>query len=148
MANTYSCSFEHIIWSTKCRERTITADLKDRVEQLLTKIAEDKKANVLSVCAMPEHIHLLVKVPPTLSVSDLVGSLKRRSSKLINEGGVSRLYWQIGFGAFSISESHVKRVIRYIEGQAKHHKEYLFEAEYKEWLDKYGADYDERYVFG
>jgi len=86
---------------------------------------------------------------PTQSLSDLMQDVKGDSSKWINERGFvkGKFSWQEGYGAFSYSRSHVGKVIDYIRNQEEHHRKKTFIEEYTELLDKFGVEYDERYIF-
>jgi len=98
---------------------------------------------------MPDHIHLFVGMRPTQSISDLAQDVKGDSSKWINQKKFvkGRFSWQEGFGAFSYSKSHVDHVIDYIKNQAIHHKKKTFIEEYHDLLEKFGIEFDERYIF-
>jgi len=92
---------------------------------------------------------MLIGLQPDLSLSELVRDVKAASSKFINEKRwmTGRFSWQEGFGAFSYSRSQLGDVIRYIENQQKHHAKQSFKEEYFELLEKFGVEYDQRYVF-
>ena len=98
---------------------------------------------------MPDHLHLLVGLRPDSSLSDLVRDIKAGSSKFIKEKRwvAGRFSWQEGFGAFSYSRSHLGAVIRYIENQQRHHAKKSFRVEYIELLEKFGVEYDRKYIF-
>jgi REP element-mobilizing transposase RayT len=98
---------------------------------------------------MPDHLHLLVGLRPDASLSDLVGDIKTGSSNFINKRRwvAGRFSWQDGFGAFSYARSQLSTVIRYIENQPRHHAKKTFRQEYIELLEKFGVDYDQRYIF-
>jgi len=98
---------------------------------------------------MPDHIHILIGLRPSQSLSDLMKLVKRSSSNWINEKNLTeeKFSWQAGFGAFSYSKSQVPRVIKYIQNQEKHHEKQTFYDEYIEMLKAYDVDFDERYVF-
>lgn len=110
-------------------------------------IATDIGVKPLAVYAMPEHVHLLVSMRATQTLSEVVGHVKRRSAKLFNETSNSHVHWQRGYGAFSVSRDHVQTVINYILNQEEHHRRKNFEKEYIEWLNKHQIDYDPDYVF-
>lgn len=74
-------------------------------------------------------------------------NLKVNSSRWMGEQGIN-FAWQKGYGAFSVSSSHVENVIRYIRNQKEHHKKRSFEEEFIALLKKYKVDYDPKYVFG
>jgi hypothetical protein len=98
---------------------------------------------------MPDHIHMLIGLRPTQSLSDLLQDIKGSSSKWINEKRFTRgkFSWQEGFGAFSYSKSELLNVIHYINNQPVHHKKKTFIEEYLELLNDFEIDYDDRYVF-
>jgi hypothetical protein len=77
----------------------------------------------------------------------LVGDIKRSSSRWIKSKGSSNFYWQRGYGVFSIGQSQVSTVAKYIANQKEHHGRIEFEDEYREFLNRYEIEYDERYVW-
>jgi putative transposase len=83
------------------------------------------------------------------AISELVKELKRESSQWAKSKGpkMKSFYWQNGYGAFSISPSHVNALIKYIENQEEHHKKESFQDEFRRLLKKYGVEFDERYVW-
>ena len=98
---------------------------------------------------MPDHLHMLVGLKPDICLSDLVRDVKANSSKFINDKRwvAGRFSWQEGFGAFSYSRSQLGSVIRSIENQQKQHATKTFREEYVELLERFGVDYDQRYIF-
>jgi REP element-mobilizing transposase RayT len=98
---------------------------------------------------MQDHIHLLIGLNPSISISALVLDIKRASTNFINENNVvSRQFnWQKGYGAFSYSKSQVKDVVNYILNQEAHHQKKTFRQEYVEFLQKFEVEYEEKYLF-
>ena len=98
---------------------------------------------------MPDHCHLFVGLHPAQSISDLAEEVKTAATKFIKKQPWMPFdfAWQKGFGAFSYSRSQLGTVIRYIENQQKHHAKKSFREEYVELLEKFGVDYDPRYIF-
>jgi len=98
---------------------------------------------------MPDHIHILIGLKPTMCLSDLVRDIKANSSKFINEKKWpdGRFEWQKGFGAFSYLQSQLDRVINYIKNQESRHKKKSFREEYEDFLKKYCVNYDVKYIF-
>jgi putative transposase len=94
-------------------------------------------------------VHILLGLQPDLALSDLLRDVKANSSGFINKKRwvAGRFIWQEGFGAFSYSRSQIGQVIRYIENQQKHHAKRTFREEYLELLEKFGVEFDDRYVF-
>ena len=98
---------------------------------------------------MPDHIHLFVSLPSTMSVSQGANALKSNSSAWVHEeiAGKAKFRWQAGYGAFTVSKSAEDALKRYIENQEEHHRRQTFEVEFTALLDKHEVEYDERYVF-
>jgi len=84
-----------------------------------------------------------------INIADLVEEVKTESSKWIKTKGAEfrNFHWQRGYGAFSIGQSQLSSVKRYIAGQKVHHQRVTFQDEYRKFLKSYGIDYDERYVW-
>jgi putative transposase len=99
---------------------------------------------------MPDHIHILIGYNPKNALSDIVRDIKAASSKMINEEHWvhGKFEWQNGFGAYSYSRSQLDHVIRYIQDQEKHHTIKSFRAEYVEFLEAFGVEYDPKYLLG
>ncbi len=98
---------------------------------------------------MPDHLHILFGMRPTQSISDLLQDIKGNSSKWINERKFTkrRFSWQEGYGAFSYSKSQLPQVIQYIAKQQEHHLKKTFIKEYKESLNAFNVEFDDRYIF-
>ncbi len=98
---------------------------------------------------MPDHIHILLGMKPTQSLSDLMKQVKQDSSKWINDNKLTpeKFSWQAGFGAFSYSKDQIPNVIKYIQNQEEHHKTKKFNDEYIDLLKEFKIDYNEQYIF-
>jgi putative transposase len=105
------------------------------------------KVMVLAIGAVPDHLHLLISLPPTQNLAKVVCDLKANSSKWMNETGVP-FSWQQGYGAFSVSPSRVDNVQRYIGNQSEHHRKRTFDEEFLDLLEKSGIPFEAKYVFG
>jgi putative transposase len=149
MANTYTQIYIHIVFAVEGRQSLVKAEHNNELQKYITGIVTAKKQKLIAINNLPDHLHLLVGLRPDSSLSDLVRDLKAGSSKFINEKRwvVGRFSWQEGFGAFSHSRSQLGTVIRYIENQQKHHARKSFRGEYITLLEKFGVDYDARYIF-
>ena len=150
MANTYTSLFYHVVFSTKNREPFIGPDIEQRVWAYIGGVARQHDMTALQVGGIEDHIHVLVLAPPVLSPSQIAQYVKGDSSKWIHETfpTLQRFAWQTGYGAFSVSKSGVSSVVDYIQNQRQHHARKTFQAEYVEFLQRHGVDYDERYVWG
>jgi putative transposase len=119
------------------------------LQKFITGIVSTRNQKLIAINNMPDHLHLLVGLRPDFPLSDLVRDIKAGSSKFIKEQRwvAGRFSWQEGFGAFSYSRSQLGTVIRYIENQQRHHAQQSFREEYVELLEKFGVEYDDRYIF-
>jgi REP element-mobilizing transposase RayT len=103
----------------------------------------------LRVGGTEDHVHILCRLSKTIDVATLIRELKRESSKWIKEQNprLADFSWQKGYGAFSVSPSHVPALIEYILNQEEHHRRETFQDEYRRLCKKYGVDIDERYCW-
>ena len=149
MANTYTQIYIHVVFAVEGRENLIRPEHNDELQKYITGIVSGQKQKLIAINNMPDHLHLLVGLRPDATLSDLMRDVKAGSSKFINEQHwvAGRFSWQEGFGAFSYSRSQLGAVIRYIENQQKHHTRRSFRDEYVELLEKFGVQYDRRYIF-
>ena len=139
----------HIVFSTKNRQRWLTDGFREEVFAYMAGIATKQGGFAIRLGGFYDHVHLLVRIPAKLSVSDFVGTLKSNSSKHINDTSelLRKFGWQDGFGAFTVSVSQKNRVIEYIENQMAHHAGQSFEDEYLRLLKKHEVEYDPRYIW-
>ena len=149
MANTYTKIYLHIVFAVEGRQNLIKPEHNDELQKYITGIVSGQKQKLIAINNMPDHVHLLIGLQPDLALSDLVRDVKAGSSGFIKRKRWvdGRFSWQEGFGAFSYSRSQLDTVIRYIQNQQKHHAKKSFREEYVEMLEKFGVDYDKRYIF-
>ena len=127
----------------------IMPELQPRLFQYIGGIARENKIKLLAAGGVDDHVHLLISMPSTISISKAMQLLKGGSSKWIHETFPEhRLFeWQEGYGAFSIGVGDVERTVNYINNQAEHHGKIDFKAEFRAFLRKHDIEYDERYIF-
>ncbi len=149
MAQTFSNLLIHVIFSTKNREPHIDPQLKPDLMGYMGGIVREMKGCALAINGTADHVHLLLRLPPTISVADALRVLKTNSSRWVHESSRSRrgFGWQAGYGAFSVSESNIPNVIRYISNQETHHRRIRFQEEFVTFLKKHKIKYDERYIW-
>jgi len=149
MANTYTQLYFHIVFAVKGREGLISKNWEEQLYKYITAIVTDKSQKMMFVNGMPDHLHLLIGTKPNCNLSDLVRVIKTNSTKWINEKQFvpGKFAWQIGFGAFTVSQSQVPRVIDYIKNQEQHHQKTTFKEEYIEFLNANNIDFDQKYIF-
>ncbi len=149
MPSTYTNLLYHLVFSTKHRREFITPDLRDELYPYLGGAIRDEGGILLECGGMPDHVHLLVKLPADLAIATLLRTIKSKSSKWIHERPDfdRRFAWQTGYGAFTVSQSQVDRVRKYIQTQERHHRRATFQEELVSLLKKNQIEYDERYLW-
>ena len=149
MANTYTQIHIQFVYAVKFRESIIGKDWKDELYKYTTGIIQKNNHKMIAINGMSDHIHILIGMRPTQSISDLIQDVKGCSSKWINKKGVlkGKFEWQEGYGAFSYGKSQVNDVVNYINNQESHHKKMTFLEEYQTFLEKFEVEYDEKFIF-
>jgi REP element-mobilizing transposase RayT len=149
MAHSFVHLLVHIVFSTKDRRPCMDGDLPTRLFPYVGGIVRELDGHALAIGGMPDHIHLLVSLPQTRAVADVLRVVKANSSRWVHETWAERrdFAWQTGYGAFSVSQSNRETVQRYIEHQAEHHRKLSFQEEFRALLRKHGLEYDEHYAW-
>ena len=149
MANTYTKLFYHIVFGTKRREPLVSATLCKDLYAYIGGIIRAHKSALVEIGGMPDHVHLVVRTRPDISVSELVRLVKANSSKWANErgGSTGRFAWQEGYGAFSVSFSQLPALREYVRNQAEHRRTRTFEEEYVEFLRRHEIEFDEAHLW-
>jgi REP element-mobilizing transposase RayT len=149
MANTYTQIHLHIIFAVQNRLSLIQDSWADRLYQYITGIVQTNNHKMIIVNGMPDHLHIVIGMRPSQSLSDLMQDIKASSSKWINDNKLvkGKFQWQESYGAFSYSKSSLPKLIEYVKNQKIHHQKKTFLQEYKEFLDLFEVEYDERYIF-
>ena len=149
MPNTYTQLLTQLVFAVKGRQNLIEEPIRERIEKFICGTATKRKHKPLAIYCNPDHLHFLIGLNPDQSISDLVKEIKISSNSLINDNHLTKqkFYWQEGYGAFSYSKSALDNVVKYILNQKEHHKKKTFQEEYKNYLEKFGVEYDEKYLF-
>jgi putative transposase len=147
MAHSYSRIHVHLVFSTKDRRNSIPKEWQPRLWAYLGGICRHHEIRAVAIGGTENHVHLLILLPPRLSVAKAVALLKANSSKWMREQGHDST-WQEGYGAFSVSSSNLDQVIRYIQNQDTHHRKTNFEDEFRTLLRRHRVEYDPEWVFG
>ena len=139
----------HIIFSTKDRTPIQDASLIPALHAYLATVARDKDCECFRAGGVADHVHLAVRLSRTITVAQLVESLKTGSSKWIKTQSPTSAHfaWQSGYGAFSVGPSDLEALRSYIDAQEEHHRKHTFQEEYRAFLKKYGVEFDERYIW-
>jgi len=149
MPQSLSFTLIHLIFSTKDRVPWIDAEYQEELYAYLAETTRKQQCECYRVGGVRDHVHLAIRLSRTVSISKLVEELKSNSSKWMKRRSpeLSAFSWQKGYGAFSLSPKDLDTLVIYIDKQAEHHRKKSFQEEYRQVLDKYGVDWDERYVW-
>lgn len=149
MANTYTQIHIQMVFSVQDRFCLISDKWKDNLFRYITGIVQNNNHKLLAINGMPDHVHILIGLRPSQSISELMKDIKGDSSKWINENKFvrGRFSWQEGYGAFSYCRDEINKVIQYINNQLIHHRSKDFLEEYKDLLNEFGIEYDEKFIF-
>ena len=139
----------HIIFHIKTTSPRLEPDDLERIWCYIGGIIRNIGGAVVQIGGVSDHIHILSSLPKNMSVVDFVKMIKVESSKWIKtiDDKYQSFAWQNGYGAFSVSPSVIPKVVEYIKNQQEHHRIKTFAEEYRTFLEAYGIEYDERYVF-
>ena len=140
----------HVVFSTKNRKPWLQNEpLRSELHGQLAATSGRMGCAALAVGGVEDHVHLLGRLVRTASVADWIKELKRTSSLWIKrrDRRLAQFQWQAGYGAFSVSQSNVRAVVRYIENQVAHHRTCGFQDEYRMLLTRHQINFDERYVW-
>jgi len=135
----------HVVFSTKDRRDLIPFGLEPRLFGYISGIISNNKGRMIIAGGTANHIHLLISIG-RIDIGELIGDIKRDSSKWMKQY-VLDFYWQRGYGAFSIGQSQVPSVVRYIANQKEHHDEQSYRDEFRALCRKYEVEIDERYCW-
>ncbi|MDQ6479660.1 IS200/IS605 family transposase [Dyadobacter sp. LHD-138] len=149
MPNTYSQIYLQFVFAVKNRESLIPKMHKEELQKYFTSLVQNRKAKMLAVNCMPDHVHIFVGFKPVTSISDFVKEIKVESNEFVNAKKWTnfRFGWQEGYGVFSYSHSHIDVVVKYILNQEEHHRKRTFKEEYCDFLKKFNVSFEEKYLF-
>ena len=149
MANTYHQIYLQTVFAVKYRNAVIDKSWKEQLYGVIGNLINETASKTIIVNGVEDHVHCFLGLKPVVSVSELMKTVKAKSSKYINDHKLTpeRFEWQGGYGVFSYSQSAVESVFKYIQNQEAHHKKQTFRDEYLEFLKKFNVEYDEQYIF-
>jgi putative transposase len=149
MANTYHQIYLQAIFATKYRNAVIDKEWKSTLYGVIGNLINETNCKTIIVNGVEDHVHCFLGLKPVISISELMKTVKAKSSKYINDHKLTseRFEWQEGYGVFSYSQSSVDKVYKYIQNQEAHHKKQTFRDEYLTFLKKFKIAYDEQYIF-
>ncbi len=140
----------HCVFATKERQPFLSHEIRDRLHPYLGGIARDNSMKALAIGGTEDHVHILLSIPATLSVSKAMQLMKGNFSKWLRdtfpEIKSKEFAWQQGFGAFSISVSSIDDTVRYIRNQEQHHQKKSFRNEFENFLRKHKIEFDPKHI--
>jgi putative transposase len=149
MPNTFSQIYLQFVFAVQYRRSLVPKENKEELHKYITGLVQNRKAKMLAVNCMPDHIHLFVGFKPVVLISDFVKEIKVESNEFINDKKwlKEKFNWQEGYGVFSYSHSHIDKVVKYVLNQEDHHKKQTFKGEYEGLLKKFQIPFEEKYLF-
>ncbi len=149
MANTFSQIYIQTVFAVSSRLSLIKPAFQEELYKYIAGIVRNQGQKLIAINGMPDHIHILFGLRPSMALADLVQEIKVDSTNFINKNKFvrGRFNWQEGYGAFSYGHSQLNTIIRYIQNQQKHHDRRSFQNEYMSFLRKFDIAFDEKYVF-
>jgi REP element-mobilizing transposase RayT len=149
MANTYHQIYLQTVFAVKYRRAIINKTWKEKLFAVIGNLINETNCKTIIVNGVEDHVHCFIGLKPVVSVSELMKTVKAKSSKYINDHKLTsaRFEWQEGYGVFSYSQSGVDAVYKYIQNQEAHHKKQTFRDGYLGFLKKFKVEYDEQYIF-
>jgi REP element-mobilizing transposase RayT len=143
----YTNLLYHIVYATKERAPLITDTLRPRLHEYLGGTVRGLGGVAIEINGTEDHVHILARVRPTISISEFMSKLKSGSSGWAKRQTKGRFGWQARFGAFTVSESQVARIRGYIRNQEVHHRKHSFEDEFKALLRAHKIDFDAAHLW-
>ena len=140
----HSCieNYLHIIFSTKNRAPLIIPEIEERLHSYIVGISKKLKVPILKINGMEDHIHILLKLHPSIALATLIKEYKAYSSGWMKKIGYPQFNWQEGYGGFSYSKSMLEPLINYIGNQKIHHSKSTFEEEIELLKKQWGIEWN------
>ena len=149
MPQSLSLVIVHIIFSTKDRAPLLDTDVRPRLHAFLATVARNAGCEAYRIGGVADHVHLAVRLSRTITIAELVETLKTSSSKWLKTQSptLAAFAWQRGYGCFSVGPTDLQALCEYVDRQEEHHQRRTFQEEFRMFLEKYGVEYNEAYVW-
>jgi REP element-mobilizing transposase RayT len=149
MANTYHQIYLRIVFAAKYRKAVLEKSWRKQVFAVMGNLINETGCKTLNINGVEDHVHCFVGLKPVVSISELMKTVKGKSSKYINDHSLTpeHFEWQVGYGVFSYHQSMVETIYNYVAIQEEHHKIQTFSEEYLGLLKEFQVEYDEQYLF-
>ena len=148
--HSYSRIWLHLVWTTLNRERLLNLASAAKLSGFLSEYADSKGIYLKINFVNPEHVHALIDLPTGTTVEEVMQLFKGASSHWVNEQGLvaGKFSWGRGYGCFSVSQSNVADVAKYIADQAEHHRVKSFAEEFRAFVEKHGLHWHDEKTVG
>ena len=148
MSQSLARNIIHLVFSTENREPYLQAAIRPGLHAYMAGILAKWQSPAILINSVADHVHILFVLSKNHALCKVVEAVKTGSSKWAKQNGADpAFHWQNGYGAFSVSPSALEQVRGYIADQEEHHKAMDFQNEFRQFLQKHGVEYDERYVW-
>ncbi|MCD8288343.1 MAG: IS200/IS605 family transposase [Prevotella sp.] len=138
----------HAVFPTHARQHTINPEHDQDLYAYIAGIIKNQGGFLHAIGGMPDHIHILLDIPATITVADCIKDIKQYSSAWLHENRDFPMWdgWGAGYSVFTCSAFETDGVVKYVNGQKEHHSKKSFAEELKEILDMAHISYDENYL--
>ena len=149
MANTYHQIYLQTVFAVKYRNAVLDKSWRPKLQGVIGNLINETGCKTIIVNGVEDHMHCFLGLRPAVSVSELMKTVKAKSSKYINDHSLTteRFECQEGYGVFSYRQRDVDQIYKYIQNQEVHHAKQSFRDEYLELLKEFEIGYDEQYIF-
>ena len=146
--STYTQILYQIVYSTKNREQTISANKREDLYKYIWGVLKNKKCHLYRIGGVSDHLHILTHIHPAISLASLVKDIKLASTDYIKNEKLFLYFsgWQEGYAAFTYAYKDKDVLIEYIKDQETHHHEKTFKEELIDLLTEHGIEFDEKYL--
>jgi putative transposase len=143
--HSYTRCWLHLVWATIERRPLLPKPAAAKLSAHLHEYANEKGIYMKINFANADHAHVLIDLPASKAIDDVVQLLKGASSHWVNESNLipGKFGWQRGYGAFSVSQSGLDEVCAYIANQEAHHQKKTFAEELRQFVERYGLTWHE-----
>ena len=149
MANTYHQIYLQTVFAVKYRKAVLDKAWRSKLQGVIGSLINETGCKTIIVNGVADHMHCFLGLKPVVSVSELMKTVKAKSSKYINDHILTkeRFEWQEGYGVFSYRQRDADQIYKYIQNQEEHHRKQSFMEEYLDLLKEFEIIYDDQYIF-
>lgn len=149
MADVFHQMYIQTVFAVKNRQALISQNWEEELYKYTTGVIQNRGHKMLAIGGMPDHVHIFIGLKPAEALSDLVREVKKATQAFITEKNFTpyQFNWQLGYGAFSYSRSHMDRVCKYVLNQKEHHRKRTFEEEFMKMLQQFEIEIGKKQLF-